>query len=85
MCREGADPVAVKVTIRQVQERLSLERNHLSQWSAFTANQKMETISSRLKKCEELLAEVEKLLEDNVKELVQMTLGPDQGVTITRM
>jgi hypothetical protein len=85
MCREGADPVAVKVAIRQAQERITTERDHLSQWSAFTANHRMEGVSARLRKCEELLAEAERLLEENVKELAQMTLGPDQGVTITRL
>lgn len=85
MCREGADPIAIKVAVRQAQERLARERDHISQWSSFTANYRMEGISSRLKRCEELLREAESLLEENVKELVQLTLGPDQGITITSL
>lgn len=85
MCREGADPVAVKVAVRQAQERLAGERNHLSQWSAFTANHRMEGVAARLRRCEELLAEAERLLAENVEELVRMTAGPDHGITITKL
>ncbi len=85
MCREGVDPVAVKVAVRQAQERLSCERTHISQWSAFTTNHKMEKVAARLKRCEELLMEVERLLEENVGELAHMTVGPDPGVSITKI